>query len=185
MREPVDGVSVLIDAKRLRDRIESLAREIEMVYDGLDLHLICVLKGATFFMVDLARALRCPVSLDFIGVSSYGGGARSSGIVRITKDLDISIEGRDVLIVEDIVDTGLTLAHMRELLMTREPRSLRVCALLDKREARLSSVPIDFVGFTIPNSFVVGYGLDYTERYRELPYVGVLEPSRYQGESSR
>lgn len=142
--------------------------------------LVGVLKGALMFMVDLARALDRPVEMDFMAISSYGGSAQSSGVVRILKDLDRNISGRNILIVEDIVDTGLTLSYIRDNLLTREPASLRICTLLDKREARKADVPIDYVGFEIPNRFVVGYGLDYAEVYRNLLYIGILKPEKYQ-----
>ena len=148
-------------------------------YVGRDLMLVGVLKGAIMFMTDLARALRLPLEMDFMAVSSYGNATQSSGVVRITKDLDSSIEGRNVLVVEDIVDSGMTLRYLLENLRSRNPASLRVVTLLDKQAPRKADVPIDLVGFRIPNHFVVGYGLDYAENYRNLPYIGVLKQSRY------
>lgn len=152
-----------------------MAREIRSLYDGEPILMVGVLKGSFLFLADLCRQLGPDVSVDFIQVSSYGDQRVSSGIVQIRKDLDHSIEGKNVLVVEDIVDTGATLAHLRELLLTRKPKSLRVVSLLNKPDARKVPVEIEFVGFDIPNAFVVGYGLDYAERYRNLPYIGVLE----------
>ena len=175
-----DIAEVLIPADALRGRVAELGERVEADYRGKELLMIGVLKGALMFMVDLARRIDLPLELDFMAVSSYGTGTESSGVVRIIKDLDINIEGRHVLIVEDIVDTGLTLGYMREILLTRNPASLRICCLLDKREARKTNVPLDYVGFEIPSRFVVGYGLDYAEIYRNLPFVGVLKPECYQ-----
>jgi hypoxanthine phosphoribosyltransferase len=175
-----DIAEVLIPADRLRARVGELGDQVEADYRGKELLMIGVLKGALMFMVDLARQVDLPLELDFMAISSYGTGTESSGVVRIIKDLDINIEGRNVLIVEDIVDTGLTLSYMREILLTRSPASLRICCLLDKREARKTDVPLDYVGFEIPSRFVVGYGLDYAEIYRNLPFVGVLKPECYQ-----
>jgi hypoxanthine phosphoribosyltransferase len=175
-----DIAEVLIPAERLRGRVAELGDRVEADYRGRELLMIGVLKGALMFMVDLARRIDLPLELDFMAVSSYGTGTESSGVVRIIKDLDINIEGRHVLIVEDIVDTGLTLGYLREILLARNPASLRICCLLDKREARKTDVPLDYVGFEIPSRFVVGYGLDYAEIYRNLPFVGVLKPECYQ-----
>lgn len=170
---------MLIPPERLRERVLELARQVEQDYRGRDLLMIGVLKGALMFMVDLSRAVDLPLELDFMAVSSYGKQAETSGVVRIIKDLDTNIEGRHVLLVEDIVDTGLTLSYLRENLLTREPASLRICALLDKYLARQTDVPLDYVGFRIPSQFVVGYGLDYGELYRNLPFIGILKPERY------
>jgi hypoxanthine phosphoribosyltransferase len=175
-----DIAEILIPSERLRGRVRELATEVEADYRGKDLLMIGVLKGALMFMVDLARQVDLPLELDFMAISSYGTGTESSGVVRIIKDLDTNIEGRHVLIVEDIVDTGLTLSYMRENLLTRSPASLRICCLLDKRDARQTDVALDYVGFVIPSRFVVGYGLDYAEIYRNLPFVGVLKPECYQ-----
>jgi len=181
MASLVDDIAeVLIPPDRLQARVCELARQVEADYRPTGVLLVGVLKGALMFMVDLARQVDLPVELDFMAISSYGTGTESSGVVRIIKDLDINIEGRNVLIVEDIVDTGLTLGYMREILLTRSPASLRICCLLDKREARKTDVPLDYVGFEIPSRFVVGYGLDYAEIYRNLPFVGVLKPECYQ-----
>jgi len=167
-------IEVLIDASAIARRVRELAAAIRAEYEGRDLLLIGVLKGALYFMVDLTRELERDHAIDFMAVSSYGGSTASSGVVRILKDLDQSIEDKHVLIVEDIVDTGLTLAHLRELLLTRGPATLRICALLDKRDARQVDVPLDLVGFTIPSRFVVGYGLDFSERFRDLRFIGSL-----------
>jgi hypoxanthine phosphoribosyltransferase len=171
------GVSeILIDEDRLRSRIVELGEEISADYAGQDLLLIGVLKGAVFFMADLMRTLTIPCEIDFMAISSYGAQTDSSGVVRILKDLDINIEGRHVLVVEDIIDSGLTLSYLMRNLEAREPASLKVCALLTKPDRREIDVPVRYVGFEIPNRFVVGYGLDFAERYRNLPYVGVLDP---------
>jgi hypoxanthine phosphoribosyltransferase len=166
---------VLIDADRLNGRIAELGDEISSDYAGRDLLLIGVLKGAVFFMADLMRRLTVPCEIDFMAISSYAGATESSGVVRILKDLDINIEGRDVLVVEDIIDSGLTLSYLMRNLESREPASLEICALLTKPARREIDVPVRYVGFEIPNRFVVGYGLDFEERYRNLPYVGVLD----------
>jgi hypoxanthine phosphoribosyltransferase len=167
---------VLIDEERLRGRIAELGEEISTDYAGRDLLLIGVLKGAVFFMADLMRHLTMACEVDFMAISSYGASTDSSGVVRILKDLDINIDGRDVLVVEDIIDSGLTLSYLIRNLEAREPASLEVCALLTKPERREIDVPVRYVGFEIPNRFVIGYGLDFAERYRNLPYVGVLRP---------
>jgi hypoxanthine phosphoribosyltransferase len=165
---------VLIDAGTLNGRIAELGEEISEDYQGRDLLLIGVLKGAVFFMADLMRRLTIPCEVDFMAISSYGASTDSSGVVRILKDLDINIEGRHVLVVEDIIDSGLTLSYLMRNLESREPASLEVCALLTKPERREIDVPVRYVGFEIPNRFVIGYGLDFGERYRNLPYVAVL-----------
>ncbi|MGZ8717402.1 MAG: hypoxanthine phosphoribosyltransferase [Gaiellaceae bacterium] len=167
---------VLIDRDVLQRRIHELGEEISSDYAGRDLLLIGVLKGAVFFMADLMRNLTIPCEIDFMAISSYGASTDSSGVVRILKDLDINIEGRDVLIVEDIIDSGLTLSYLMRNLEAREPASLDICALLTKLERRKAEVPVRYIGFEIPNRFVIGYGLDYGERYRNLPYVGILDP---------
>jgi hypoxanthine phosphoribosyltransferase len=168
---------VLIEPPALQGRIAELGNEISGDYAGHDLLLVGVLKGAVFFMADLMRHLTIPCEIDFMAISSYGDGADSSGVVRILKDLDINIEGRDVLVVEDIVDSGLTLSYLMRNLEAREPASLEICALLTKPERREIEVPVKYVGFEIPDRFVIGYGLDFAERYRNLPYVGVLDPA--------
>ena len=170
----------LIDEASLQARIRELGAEISSDYEGRDLLLIGVLKGAVFFMSDLMRSLTIPCEIDFMAISSYGDSTDSSGIVRILKDLDINIEGRDVLVVEDIIDSGLTLSYLLRNLEAREPASLEICALLTKPDRREIEVPVRYVGFEIPNRFVIGYGLDFAERYRNLPYVGVLDPDLIQ-----
>ena len=167
---------VLIDTETLRGRIGELGAEISADYEGRDLLLVGVLKGAVFFMADLMREIALPCEVDFMAISSYGAGTDSSGVVRILKDLDINIAGREVLVVEDIIDSGLTLSYLMRNLEAREPASLEICALLTKPERREIDVPVRYVGFEIPNRFVIGYGLDFAERYRNLPYVGVLHP---------
>ena len=165
----------LVPEEELSRRVRELGQEIARDYEGRDLVLIGVLKGAVMFLSDLLRELPEAVEVDFMAVASYGSATKSSGVVRILKDLDAAIEGRDVLIVEDIVDSGLTLQYLLDTLRSRNPRTLEVCALLSKSEARLIDVPVRYIGIEIPNEFVVGYGLDYQERYRGLPYVAVLE----------
>jgi hypoxanthine phosphoribosyltransferase len=166
---------ILIDEDTLAARVAELGGEVSADYEGRDLLLIGVLKGAVFFMADLMRHLTVACEVDFMAISSYGDATDSSGIVRILKDLDINIEGRDVLVVEDIIDSGLTLSYLMRNLESREPASLEVCALLTKPSRREIDVRVRYVGFEIPNKFVVGYGLDFAERYRNLPYVGVLD----------
>ena len=166
---------ILIEEDALRRRVAELGAEISADYDGRDLLLVGVLKGAVFFMADLMRHLAVPCEIDFMAISSYGASTDSSGVVRILKDLDINIEARHVLVVEDIIDSGLTLSYLMRNLEARGPASLEVCALLTKPERREIEVPVRYVGFEIPNRFVIGYGLDFAERYRNLPYVGVLD----------
>ena len=167
---------VLIEEEPLQARIAELGVEISSEYDGRDLLLVGVLKGAVFFMADLMRELSIPCEIEFMAISSYGAATDSSGVVRILKDLDTNIAGRDVLVVEDIIDSGLTLSYLMRSLKARKPASLEICALLTKPERREIDVPVKFVGFEIPNKFVIGYGLDFAERYRNLPYVAVLHP---------
>jgi hypoxanthine phosphoribosyltransferase len=167
---------ILVDEVTLRNRVAELGEEISRDYAGRDLLLIGVLKGAVFFMADLMRHLTVPCEIDFMAISSYGASTDSSGVVRILKDLDINIEGREVLVVEDIIDSGLTLSYLIRNLEARQPASLEVCALMTKPERREIDVPVRYIGFEIPNRFVIGYGLDFAERYRNLPYVGVLDP---------
>jgi hypoxanthine phosphoribosyltransferase len=165
----------LVSAEDLQRRVRELGNEISRDYEGRDLFLVGVLKGAVFFLSDLMRAISVPSEVDFMAVASYGSSTDSSGVVRILKDLDATIEGREVLIVEDIVDSGLTLSYLLRTLRAREPKSLEVCALLTKPERRKVELPIRYVGFEIPNRFAIGYGLDHAERYRNLPYVAVLD----------
>src|SRR5438046_2602814 len=174
--EPEIG-EILVQADQLKHRIKELGEQISLDYEGKDLLLVGVLKGAVFFLSDLMRHLDVPCEVDFMAVASYGSSTDSSGVVRILKDLDASIEGRDVLIVEDIVDSGLTLSYLLRTMRARDPASLEVCALLTKPERRKSNVVIRYTGFEIPNRFVIGYGLDHGQRYRQLPYVAVLNES--------
>src|SRR5882672_8785455 len=167
---------VLLEEDTLQSRIREMGREISSDYAGRELLLVGVLKGAVFFMADLMRAITVPCEIDFMAISSYGAATDSSGVVRILKDLDINIEDRHVLVVEDIIDSGLTLSYLVRNLESRSPASLSVCALLTKPERRENDVEVAYVGFEIPNEFVIGYGLDFAERYRNLPYVGVLHP---------
>jgi hypoxanthine phosphoribosyltransferase len=183
---PGDIKSVLLSSEEIQAKVAELGAQVGADYRGAiaensqDLLLITVLKGAVFFVTDLARAIPVPTQLEFMAVSSYGSSTSSSGVVRILKDLDRDINDRDVLIVEDVVDSGLTLSWLLRNLATRHPRSLRVCTLLRKPDAVRADVDIAYVGFDIPNEFVVGYGLDYAERYRDLPYIGTLDPKVYE-----
>ncbi len=170
-----EKVKVLIPESEVNKRISQLGEQITKDYAGRKIHMICVLKGGVFFMCELAKRIDGPVSLDFMSVSSYGSGTTSSGAVRILKDLDEPIEGEDVLIVEDIIDSGNTLHYLIEILHKRNPKSIRICTLLDKPERRVAKVDVDYSGFNIPDEFVVGYGLDYAQRYRNLPFIGVVE----------
>ena len=177
MAELTRGVSkVLIEEDAVASRVAELGADVSADYAGKDLLLVGVLKGAVFFMADLMRRLTIPCEVDFMAISSYGASTDSSGVVRILKDLDINIEGRDVLVVEDIIDSGLTLSYLMRMLESRNPASLEVCALLTKPARREIDVPVRYTGFEIPNEFVIGYGLDFGERYRNLPYVAVLDP---------
>jgi len=171
-----DVGEVLIDQDTLRTRVEELGAEISVDYEGRDLLLVGVLKGAVFFMADLMRGLTIPCEIDFMAISSYGAASDSSGVVLILKDLDIPLDGRHVLVVEDIIDSGLTLSYLMRNLRARKPATLEVVTLLTKPERREIDVPVRYVGFEIPNRFVIGYGLDFAERYRNLPYVAVLHP---------
>lgn len=177
MHEDIE--QILISGDELRARTAELASEITAYYRGRGLLLVGILKGAVMFLVDLARALDLPVEIDFMAISSYGNSTESTGVVRILKDLDDPIEGKDVLIVEDIIDSGLTLQYLLDILAKRNPGSLRVCALLDKEKPRAKVLDPQYVGFHIPDRFVVGYGLDYAQFYRNLPYIGVLKESVY------
>ena len=175
-----DIAYVLLEHHRIQQRVQELAQQITRDYaETDDLLMVGVLKGSVMFMVDMARSLQRHIALDFIAISSYGQSTQTSGVVRMLKDLDTDIGGQHVLIVEDIVDSGLTLAYLRESFQRRNPASLRICTLLNKSERRQADVIVDYVGFDIPNEFVVGYGLDYAERYRNLPYIGVLRPAVY------
>ena len=176
-----DLEKVLIPEGELQAKIRDLAAQVDHDYEGREILLVGVLKGAVMVMADLARALHSPLSMDWMAVSSYGSGTKSSGVVRILKDLDSDIMGRHVLVVEDIVDSGLTLSWLKSNLQSRGPASLEICALLRKPDAAKINVDVKYVGFDIPNEFVIGYGLDYAERYRNLPFVGTLAPHVYGG----
>ena len=165
----------MLAEEEVNDRIRAIGEQVSRDYEGKQVHLVCVLKGGSFFMCELAKRITVPVSLDFMAVSSYGATTKSSGVVKIVKDLDETIKGKDVLVVEDIVDSGRTLSYLLEMLQNREPASLRLCTLLDKPDRRVVPVNVDYTGFQIPDEFVVGYGLDYAQKYRNLPYIGVVE----------
>jgi hypoxanthine phosphoribosyltransferase len=177
-----DIAQILVDETAIRERVIALGEAISQAYAGQDLVLVSVLKGSIIFMADLVRAISVPHEIDFMATSSYGAATHSSGVVRILKDLNVSIQGRNILVVEDIIDSGHTLNYLLRLLQERQPASLRIVTLLDKPDRRAVSIDVDWVGFSIPNEFVVGYGLDYNELYRNLPYIGVLKPSVYGGE---
>ena len=170
-----EKIRVLLSEEEVNKRISEVAAQINHDYEGKSVHLICVLKGGVFFTCELAKRITVPVSLDFMSVSSYGGNTVSSGVVKIVKDLDEPLEGKHVIIVEDIIDSGRTLSHLKDLLGQRQPESLRICTLLDKPERRVTDVDVEYVGFRIEDKFVVGYGLDYDQQYRNLPYIGVVE----------
>lgn len=170
-----ETIRELVSEKAVDERIVELGKQISKDYEGKQVHLICVLKGGVFFMCELAKRISVPVSMDFMSVSSYGDDSKSSGVVKIVKDLDEAIEGKDVLIVEDIIDSGRTLYYLIDILKKRNPKSVHLCTLLDKPERRVKDVKVDYVGFNIPDEFVVGYGLDYAQKYRNLPFIGVVE----------
>lgn len=170
-----DKISVLISQEEVEQRIREMAAQISKDYEGESLHLICILRGSVFFTCELAKYITVPVTIDFMSVSSYGDGTESSGRIKIMKDLDDSIKDKHVLVIEDIIDSGRTLAHLMSFLKVREPKSLKLCTLLDKPDRRVVSVDVDYVGKEIPDLFVVGYGLDYAQKYRNLPYIGVVE----------
>lgn len=172
-----EKIRVLLSEEEVDKRIEEVGRQISEDYAGKSVHMICVLKGGVFFTCELAKRITVPVSLDFMSVSSYGADTKSSGVVKIVKDLDEPLEGKDVLIVEDIIDSGRTLSYLMEILKKRHPKSLKLCTLLDKPERRVKEVEVDYPLFHIPDEFVVGYGLDYAQKYRNLPYIGVVEIS--------
>ena len=170
-----ETIRVLLSEEEVDAKINEIAKIISEDYNGKQVHLLCVLKGGVFFTCELAKRLTIPVSMDFLSVSSYGSDTKSSGVVKIVKDLDQAIDGKDVLLVEDIVDSGRTLSYLLEYLGNKNPRSLKLCSLLDKPERRVVNVNVDYTCFCIPDDFVVGYGLDYAQKYRNLPYIGVVE----------
>lgn len=170
-----ERVEVLLSEEEVDRKIQEIGERISRDYEGKEVHLICVLKGGVFFTCELAKRITVPVSLDFMSVSSYGADTKSSGIVKIVKDLDESIEGKHVLVVEDIIDSGRTLSYLLENLKNRRPASMKLCTLLDKPERRVKQVDVDYTCFNIPDEFVVGYGLDYAQKYRNLPYIGVVK----------
>lgn len=174
-----DIKEILIDEDILQSKVRELGMKITKDYRGKDLHLICVLKGAVIFLSDLMKRIELPLDIDFMAISSYGSGTKSSGVVRILKDLDAGIEGKDVLIVEDIIDSGLTLSYLMENLKARGPKSVEICTILDKPSRRNINLDIKYTGFQVPDEFVVGYGLDYDEKYRNLPYIAVLKEEIY------
>ena len=168
-------INVMISEEEVNKKIEELGKQISKDYAGKEVHLICILKGSVFFTCELAKRITVPVSLDFMSVSSYGDGTQSSGIVKIVKDLDESLEGKEVILIEDIIDSGRTLSYLLDVLEKRNPASLKLCTLLDKPDRRVKDVTVDYIGFQIPDEFVVGYGLDYAQKYRNLPYIGIVE----------
>jgi hypoxanthine phosphoribosyltransferase len=170
-----ERIKVLMTEEEVNRKIKEIGLLISKDYEGKEVHIICILRGASFFACELAKRINLPVTIDFMSVSSYGAGTQSSGHVKIVKDLEESIEGKEVIVVEDIIDTGRTLSHLMELLRNRNPKSLALCALLDKPDRRVVDVDVKYVGFQVPDLFVVGYGLDYDQKYRNLPYIGVVE----------
>jgi len=170
-----ENVKIMLSEEEVDKRIRELGAQISKDYEGKQIHLVCVLKGGAFFMVELAKRITVPVSLDFMSVSSYGSSTKSSGVVKIVKDLDEPLKDKDVLVVEDIIDSGRTLSYLLEMLKDRGPASLKLCTLLDKPSRRVIDVDVDYTGFQIPDEFVIGYGLDYDQRYRNLPFIGIME----------
>lgn len=174
-----DIKNVILSQEELSDIVKTLGKKITDDYNGKDLMLVSILKGSILFMADLMRAIDMPCTIDFMAVSSYGSGTKTSGVVKIIKDLDSTIEGKDILIVEDILDSGRTLSYIKEILLARNPKSIKICTLFDKPERREADIYADYVGSNVPNEFIVGYGLDYDEHYRNLPYIGALKESVY------
>ncbi len=170
-----ERIEVMLSEEKVTKRIEELAAQISKDYEGKELHIICILKGSIFFTCELAKRITVPVTLDFMSVSSYGNDTKSSGVIKIAKDLDESILERDVLVIEDIVDSGNTLSYLLDMLQNRQPKSLKLCTLLDKPERRRKPVDVDYIGFEIPDEFVVGFGLDYAQKYRNLPFIGIVK----------
>ncbi len=170
-----EHIRVMLSEEKVNERIKEIGEQISKDYEGKEVHLVCVLKGSTFFTCELAKRITVPVTLDFMSVSSYGSGTQSSGTIKVKKDLDEPLMGKDVIVIEDIVDSGRTLSYLLEMLKERKPASLRLCTLLDKPDRRVIDVNVDYTGFRIPDEFVVGYGLDYAQKYRNLPFIGVVE----------
>ena len=170
-----EKINVLISEQDVDARIAEIGAQISKEYEGKQVHLICILKGSVYFTCELAKRISVPVTMDFMSVSSYGDGTSSSGVVKIAKDLDETIEGKDVIVIEDIIDSGRTLSYLLEILQKRNPSSMKLCTLLDRPDRRVRDVKVDYVGFSIPDEFVVGYGLDYAQKYRNLPYIGIVE----------
>lgn len=170
-----EKIGVLISEEDVNAKIKEMAEQISKDYAGKEVHLICILKGSVFFTCELAKYITVPVTMDFMSVSSYGDGTKSSGVVKIAKDLDETMEGKDVIVIEDIIDSGRTLSYLLEILSKRNPASMKLCTLLDKPERRVRDVKVDYCGFEIPDEFVVGYGLDYAQKYRNLPYIGIVQ----------
>ena len=168
-------ISVLISEEEVDAKIRQLGEQISKEYEGEAVHLVCILKGSVFITCELAKRITVPVTMDFMSISSYGDGTKSSGVVKLAKDLDETIEGKNVIVVEDIIDSGRTLSYLLPVLRERKPKSLKLLAFLDKPDLRVKEVPVDYTGFEIPDEFVVGYGLDYAQKYRNLPYVGIVE----------
>ena len=167
-------ISVLISEEEVDAKIRQLGEQISKEYEGEAVHLVCILKGSVFITCELAKRITVPVTMDFMSISSYGDGTKSSGVVKLAKDLDETIEGKNVIVVEDIIDSGRTLSYLLPVLRERKPKSLKLLAFLDKPDRRVKEVPVDYTGFEIPDEFVVGYGLDYAQKYRNLPYIGVI-----------
>ena len=171
----METIDVLFTEAQVDERVRQIAAQISKDYEGEEVHLVCILKGSIFFAADLAKRITCPVTLDFMSVSSYGDGTESSGRVRIAKDLDENIAGKNVIVIEDIIDSGRTLSFLLEMLSARKPKSLKLCTFLNKPDRRVIDIPVDYIGFDIPDKFVVGYGMDYAQKYRALPYIGVVK----------
>lgn len=170
-----ERIRVLLSENEVNQRIQAIGEQISKDYAGKEVHLVCVLKGGSFFMCELAKRITVPVSFDFMSVASYGSETKSSGVVKIVKDLDEPLKDKHVIIVEDIIDSGRTLSYLRQMLQERGPKSIAICTLLDKPERRVMPIEVDYTGFEIPDEFVVGYGLDYAQKYRNLPYIGIVE----------
>lgn len=180
-----DLLKVLLTAEEIKARVAELGRQISKDYEGEEVVLVGILKGAVIFFADIAREITVPVRMDFMAISSYGSATKTTGVVRIMKDLDRDITGKNVIIIEDIVDSGMSLSFLRENLIARGAKSLKICVLLDKPERRRVHIDVDYRGFEVPDEFVVGYGLDYAERYRELPMIGILKPEIYTKDKTR